>query len=64
MQIEPNLTNGLNVTLEANENNQTMPEVLNYMLSEGIEKGHVKIKKVVIEYVTEDDEHYLVTQYA
>lgn len=61
MEIEETLR-GKHVILEPNENMQNIPDEITSVIGPGVKAGTVKLVKVVIEYVTDKDEHYLITQ--
>ena len=63
MTIEPNLTGGLNITLDHDENSAMLPYPLDYIVGLGVQNGSTKIRRVTIEYVTDNEEHYIITQY-
>ena len=62
MRIVENNTGGLNVTLTPKENSGMLPYPLKYIVGEGVAKGSTVVKRITIEYVTDDGKHYLTTQ--
>ena len=62
MQTQQNLTNGYNATLEPQENMSSLPDEITSIIGPGLKAGTVKLVKVVIEYVTDKGEHYVITQ--
>ena len=63
MTVEPNITGGLDVTLNHDENSTMLPYPLDYIIGQGVQNGTTKIRSVRIEYVVDGAEHYNITQY-
>ena len=64
MNIEPNLTGGLNITLDPHENSSMLPDKLGVIIGRDVQSGTTKMRRVTIEYVDVEDKHYVITQYA